>query len=197
MIEWIMKLDAQALAALFSALAATAAAYTAWKGPITAARIAEAMRQENDKILQKHRIKLNVFGALMEGRSAWYSPETVNAFNLIDIAFIDNTKVRDAWAALYVSLDENKRIPEHEKQTRFRNMLKEMADDLGLSTSLRLDDFDRVYFPNALQEEQNLKFLQRKESLRVLMANSASPSANTTAQEIPNSLFPPPPKSGS
>jgi hypothetical protein len=196
MFDWLKIIDSQTFAAFFSALAALASAYAAWKGPISAARIAEEIRRENDKSVDRRRIKLNVFGALMEGRSAWYLPETVNALNLIDIAFIDNKIVRDAWAEFYISLDESKKIPDHEKQTRFRNMLKLMAEDLRLADTLRLDDFERVYMPAAILEERNLHFLQRRASLQQLTGQSVSPSANSAAPQPIPSNFPPPPQVG-
>jgi len=151
------------------------------------------MRRDAEQTAEKRRTKLSVFGQLMEQRAAWYSERAVQAFNLIDIIFIESRAVRDAWAEFFASLDENKGIPEHEKNRRFRALLLTMAKDLNLDDGLRLDDFERVYYPTALAEEHNLRILQRQEALRLFRANTP-PSANSASTPSVNKLFPPSPR---
>lgn len=200
MLEWWSGLDTQlkatalsAMATLFAGIATALSAYAAWRGPAAAVRIAETMRRDAELAADKRRTKLAVFGQLMEQRAAWYADRAVQAFNLIDIVFIENRAVRDAWAEFFASLDENKGIPEHEKNKRFRVLLLTMARDLNLDDGLRLDDFERVYYPTALAEENHLRILQRQEALRQLRGD-LSPSANTAPTSTGGSLFPPPPK---
>ena len=201
MLDAISRMDAQTLAASLSAVAtflaflATAfSAYAALRGPTIAAELAERMRQETEISNEKRRVKLHIFGTLMQERAAWYTPEAVKAFNLIDVAFIDNMQVREAWTELYASVDTAKGIPEHEKNKRFRTMLAAMAADLKLVDGLRLDDFERVYFPVASQEELQLRILQRQAALRQLTGNT-SPSSNAASPQL-TSIFPPPPTQG-
>jgi hypothetical protein len=164
MFDWFSEMDVASKSAMFSAistflafLATLASAYAAWKGPERAAQIAENVRRDGDQASEKRRIKLNVFGALMEQRAMYYSQDAVRAFNLIDIVFIDNRQVRDAWAELFASFDSPKAIPNHEVMRRYRALLSAMAKDIKLGDDLRLDDIERVYFPTALQEEEQLR----------------------------------------
>jgi hypothetical protein len=190
--EWSSLLRPELLAAFFSAIATLFAAYATWVGPRSAAKLAEKIRQENDKSIEKRRTKLSVFGALMENRAAYHSFDSVRAFNLIDIAFNDSPAVRDAWAEFFLALDESRKVPEHEKSNLFRKLLSEMSIDLGLSDRLRIDDFGRVYFPKALADEEFINAMRRKEALDLLQGQK-SPSANTAIQFIDNGLYPPPP----
>lgn len=199
MVDFLMKLPPEVLAAFLSALATLlafvatcASAWAAMKGPVVAAEIAEKMRRDHDVASESRRNKLNIFAVLMSERAEWYTPEAVRAFNLIDIVYNESQGVRDAWAELFSALDPAKNIPEHEKNKRHRTLLVEMARDLNLSDRLRLDDFERFYLPNALQEEQQVKFLQRQESLKKLRGELA-PSANTAPISNTRSFFPPPP----
>lgn len=129
----------------------------------------------------------------MEQRAWYYADQAVRAFNLIDIVFIDSRPVRDAWAEFFASLDESKGIPEHEKNKRFRQLLLTMAKDLNLDDGLRLDDFERIYYPTALAEENHLRVLQRQAALRQLLGEVA-PSSNTAPPAFTNNLFPPRPR---
>jgi hypothetical protein len=75
-------------------------------------------------------------------------------------------------------------MPNHVIDERIRKLLREMANDLGLSDSLRQDDFGRVYFPTALAEDRNVRELERKASLQRLLGNS-SPAANAAGDVDP------------
>lgn len=164
------------IAAFLSAVAAVAAAVATWRSPIAAARMAEALRRQSESYGEARRIKLNVFGSIMQERAEIYNEEAVRALNLIDVAFSDSIPVREAWAELYNALNTNP-IPPHVIDERLRKLLREMAADLGLSDKLRQDDFGRVYFPNAVMEERNVRQLERKAALARL-TQSSSPAAN-------------------
>lgn len=183
-----------AVATFFAGVATAVSAVAAWRGPAEAVRIGEELRRDTEQASEKRRTKLAVFGQLMEQRAAWYSERAVQAFNLIDVVFIECRSVRDAWAEFFASLDEAKGIPEHEKNRRFRVLLLEMAKDLKLDTGLRLDDFERVYYPTALAEENSVRMLQRQAALRQLRGD-VPPSANTASTSVAANPYPPPPKS--
>ena len=178
------------VAAFFSAVATFFAAVATWRGPSMAARLAERLRREADASHEIRRQKLYVFTTLMQERGSFPSDPSVKALNLIDIVFNDSEKVRDSWAALYMSFDNNKPVPSHVRDERMRELLKEMAIDLGLASSLRLDDLDRIYYPNILAEEDELRVLERRVAKRRLAAE-LEPSANVATQVA--NLFPPRP----
>lgn len=191
MFDWLHSQDTSAWAAFFSAVATAFAAFATLRGPRSAAKLAEHMRQDSEKTNEIRRLKLFVFTTLMQERAAYYTPEAVKAFNLIDVVFIKSRAVRDAWSEFISAMDENNRVPEHSQRETFRKLLTAMAADLGLASDLRADDFNRVYYPLALSEEIYLKSLQRKASLRELQGN-LSPAANTTSA-VALTNFPPAP----
>jgi hypothetical protein len=170
----------QVIAAVASAIAAAAAAIATWRGPITAARMAEELRRTAESDADRRRFKLNIFASLMQERAEIYSADAVRALNSIDIAYADNGSVREAWSELFQALTGNPMAPGHVIDERIRNLLRQMAADLGISDTLRLDDFARVYYPNALADERRVKELQRKSHLEQL-TGQIDTTANETA----------------
>ena len=185
-------LSASSIAAFLSAVAAAAAAIAAWRAPISAARLADILRQQSQDVQEARRIKLNVFGAIMQDRAEIWSEDAVRALNLLDVAFIESSEVRACWSELYQALNTNP-PPEHVIDERIRRLLKAMATDLGLANELRPDDFARVYFPRALVEDRNVRQLERKAALERL-TGVTSPAANAVqmTDETPDKWPPKP-----
>jgi hypothetical protein len=158
--------------------------------------MAEMLRRESQNDHESRRFRLDVFSTIMQNRAEIYAEESVRALNSIDVAFNKSIPVREAWAELLNALNSAS-IPPHVVDERIRKLLREMADDLGLSDSLRQDDFGRVYFPTALAEDRNVRELERKASLQRLTGN-ASPAANAAAEIDPAMLrkWPPKPEQG-
>jgi hypothetical protein len=174
---------------IFSAFATGFAAFATWMGPRSAAKLAEQLRKNTEAHAEQRRLKLWVFTTLMQERAMIWSADSVRALNLIDIIFKDNQQVREAWAELYLAYG-TKDIPSHVQEERLRALLKAMASDLDLNSGLRLDDFGRVYYPNALAEENAVRRMEVQQALQRLAPN-ASPTANTTPS--PPSPYPPKP----
>ncbi|NMJ43461.1 hypothetical protein GWK16_19595 [Roseomonas sp. JC162] len=191
MIDFVVSRP-EVVAAFLSALAAGFAAYTAWKGPLSAARLAEDLRRDGQEAEERRKAKLEIFVALMQERKSLWSPSGVRALNLIDVIFFDVREVRDAWADLYNSYDPSRHVPMHEQENRIRKMLEAMAKDLKFSKELRVDDFDRLYYPDFMAKRRELDMLQTDQTLRTLRGQS-SPTANTAPTASASSLFPPPP----
>jgi hypothetical protein len=183
--------EPQVIAAIASAIAAAAAAIATWRGPIAAARMADDLRQRSETEAEKRRFKLHVFASLMQERAEIYSPDAVRALNSIDIVFSDSSEVREAWSELYQVLTGQTEAPAHVIDERIRKLLRQMAIDLGLSDSLRLDDFARVYFPNALADESKLRRLQRQTHLAQLNGQSGDEANDQTSLD---KKWPPKPK---
>ncbi len=187
-----MTIDWQTVAAGLSAVAAIAAAVAAWRGPLSAAELAERLRRAGEVEHERRRLKLWVFSTLLQERAQSYSIEGVRAFNLIDVVFMDVKTVREAWADLYTSYDAKNNVPLHARDERMRKLLQAMAADLQMSDGLRIDDFTRVYLPNALAEEQRLQQLEREAALKRLQVGAA-PDANVAAPQTTNWPPKPPP----
>lgn len=166
------------LTAGLSALATLFAALAAWRAPQTAARLAEQLRRDGEVRSEERRLKHYIFATLMQERAAVYSSDSVRAINLIDVVFSDSVKVREAWAELYNAFSD-RQASEFDKQNKLRGLLREMASDIGMSDKLRVDDFGRVYFPNALAEEEEVRMLERKNALERLKGPASAQKALT------------------
>lgn len=180
------------VAAFLSAIAAVAAAVATWRGPIAAARMAEELRRQNQDEHESRSLRPSVFVSIMQNRREIWHEDAVKAFNLIDVAFANSIPVREAWAELLLGLNASPYV-DHIIDERLRKLLREMASDLGLSSSLRQDDFGRVYLPNALLEERSVRDLERKAALKRLTGET-SPASNSS--ELPDTVqakFPPKP----
>lgn len=175
------------IAAFLSAVAAIAAALATWRAPITAAKMAETLRRQGDNEAESRRFRLNVFALIMQGRAELYSEDTVRALNSIDVAFNNSVPVREAWAELYQALNTAP-LQNHVVDERIRKLLREMAQDLGIADTLRLDDFARTYFPTALAQDREMRALERQETLKRLTGRSA-PAQNVAD---PNAMLWPP-----
>lgn len=180
--------------AFLSMIATGFAAFATWKGPQVAAEQAEKLRQRSEKEQERRRVKLNVFGQLMQERASLTSLMAVQALNLIDIAFADCRPVREAWAELYQGFSASPLPPAHVREERLRKLLGAMASDLGLGDSLRLDDFARVYYPVVLAEEEEIRHKERKARL-LQLTRTEGPSANVavSTSSAASSPYPPPP----
>lgn len=186
-------LKPEVVAAFLSMVATGFAAYATWKGPQRAAQLAEEMRRQSEEVNERRRMRLALFGTLMQERAFIASPEAVQALNSIDVVFNDAEEVREAWAELLNALGAG--TPEHVREERIRKLLKAMALELGIGAGLRMDDLSRVYYPTGLAEEARLK---RAEITRRLaqIDGASSPTANTapTAVSTTSSPFPPRPQ---
>jgi hypothetical protein len=190
MIDYIIA-HPEVIAALLSAVATAFAAFATWIGPRSAAKLAESLRRDGSSAEERHRLKLWVFTVVMQERAQIWSRDAVRALNLIDVVFKDSKDVREAWAELYLAYNEKKQIPAHVQEERLRALLRTMAEDMGLGDNLRLDDFGRVYYPNALAEVDAVGRLETQAALRRL-APQTSPTGNTAPNHI-SSMFPPRP----
>lgn len=173
-----------AIPAIFSAIAACAAAYATWFGPVRAARLAEELRRQQDAQLEQRREKMKVFLRLMETRATRIDKDSVAAFNLIDLVFIESPSVRDAWAELFSAYSNPVQNFQYQRD-KLLALLRAMATDLGLASDLRSADFERIYYPNALVHEDRARVAQQKAAIGQL--SGALPDV---AQK---SIFPPPP----
>lgn len=159
------------------------AAFATWRAPLSATELAERLRQDSEIASERRRYKFHVFATLMQERAALSTMDGVRALNLIDVIFHDNHYVREAWAELFLSFDPTRSLPGHVQEERLRKLLITMAADLGLGSTLRTDDLGRVYYPNALAEEEAVRRLERQAALARLQGRTQSPTANTAPEQ--------------
>jgi hypothetical protein len=177
------------LSALASAVATGFAAYASWRGPRSAAEIAERLRRDAESHNERKRQKFWVFATLMQERSAIYTENAVRALNMIDAVFHDVRPVREAWAELFLKLN-SANMQSSGCADELRKLLTSIANDIGLANEFGHADAARVYIPNALAQERMVRDLERQQALARLQGSS--PTANT-AQQVP-AVFPPRPE---
>lgn len=191
MTDWI-PFRPEAITAFLSFLAAAFAAYATWRAPISAAEHGENLRQRGTKEAHSQQLKFYVFSTLMQERAFLATSDAVKALNLIDVVFHDSREVREAWAELFIAFDRSKSIPNHVTEERQRKLLRAMAHDIGMSDNLRLDDFGRVYYPDAIAQEDHVRRLEREIRLRNLLGQSAPTTEKSPAPK--NDIWPPEPE---
>lgn len=196
MIEYALQNPAT-LAAFLSAVAAIAAVIATWQGPRSAAKLAEQIRRDTERENERRRMKLQVFSTLMQERATIASIDSVRMLNSIDFVFSDSPRVREAWADLFSIFHTSESIHPQLREDKLRNLLKEMGADIGLSDRLKVADIGRIYYPNALAQEEELQMLRREQALLQIRSQGQqqlpSPSG---ANEVQLAKFPPRPKQG-
>lgn len=188
MIEYISN-NPSTVAAFLSLFTAILAAYATWQGPRSAAKLAEEIRQNTERQSERRRMKLQVFATLMQERATIASIDSVRMLNSIDFVFFDCPKVREAWAELYSIFHTSETPHPQLREEKLRILLKEMGTDIGLSDNLRADDIARIYYPNVLAKEEELRLARQEQALLQLRSNGSDGSVDQKLLE----KFPPKP----
>ena len=175
--EWIAAIAAiwAAFATTWAAIATTRAVTATRRAPIEAAQVAASLQGVSDR----RRLKLSIFTTVMQNRQFLGEIESVKALNLIDTVFHNVPQVRDAWANLFAALNDLRNFPPtgptpiiDERRTA---LLASMAQDLGLIGDFRPDDFARVYLPQTVVSEMQIRDMQRRAALNALSAQPTPP----------------------
>ena len=122
---------------------------------------------------ERERLKLLVFGTLIQTRHDPVSPEAVKHLNLIDLIFADDRGVRDAWSQYYAVLSDGRLQNDAGfaiRDDRKVNLLRVMAESMGYGTQISTSDLLRTYVPNSELERQHLEMLERQLRLRDALA---------------------------
>ena len=184
-----MSSDLTLLIAIFSAIATAFAAFATWRAPTSAAKLAEALRRDAERLDERQKRKLYLFSMLMQERTQIASENAVRALNLIDVVFNESREVREAWSELFLAF-HMKPLLQHVIDERLRKLLGAIAKDVGLADELRSDDLGRVYFPIVQAQEQFIKDMQRQQILASLQGQN---SAGASAPALQNTTWPPKP----
>lgn len=145
-----------AIAASASAVAAICSVVVTFFAPMKAAEKAERLRIENDRSQQLKAQKLFIFYELMKARGVQITRESVAAMNLIDLVFLDSKSVKDAWADLYSAYSARGDVLPLASD-KLKNLLKEIALDIGLDAKLGVSDLERYYYPDAIANEDRVR----------------------------------------
>ncbi len=178
------------IAAITSMIATGLAAYATWRAPLAAAKLAEKLREDSDRISERRRQKVYVFSMLMQERAQIHSDNGVRALNMVDFVFSESPEVRDAWAELYAAF-HLRPLPQHVLNDKLLRLLSAIAENIGLADELRSDDLARVYRPVVQEQEQFIRDMQRQQTLRRLAGENA---AGATDTGLTNTPWPPRPE---
>lgn len=164
MIEYFAQNPATA-AAFLSLVATLLAAFATWQGPRSAAKLAEQIRKDTERESERRRMKIQIFSTLMQERATIASIDSVRMLNSIDFVFSDSPRVREAWADLFAIFHTPEGPHPQLREDKLRVLLKEMGADIGLSESLKVDDIARIYYPNVLAKEEELRLFRQEQAL--------------------------------
>jgi hypothetical protein len=117
----------------------------------------------------------------MQQRAAPFTPEAVQAFNIIDVVFVDARNVREKWATYFNSMDERNQVPPHTSRQQLTDLLAAMAADIGL-TSIGVTDLTRSYAPAYVTRRINIETMHQAIQEQELERMFSQLSANTTPQ---------------
>lgn len=183
------------VATFLSAVAACFSAFATWHGPRAAAMISERMRKDSELEGERRRMKIYVFATLMQERATIASFQSVQMLNSIDFVFHNSPEVREAWADLYSQFSVGNTHYQLQDE-KMRVLLKAMAKEIGFSETLKVDDISRIYYPNALAQQEELDRLQREQAL-LAARSQLSPKSSEKSFELDEALlrkFPPKPE---
>lgn len=180
-------------------IVATVAALTG--APIIALYVSGRLQQRSDA----KKAKLDLFGTLVSLRHDAAKDEFIQTLNKIDIVFVDDDTVREAWSRYYVVLnDANFDNPPgwSFRDDRKRELLLAIVHSLNLRRRITTADILRTYIPRFAVETQMLAMYRRlldlhnaQEELRRLNI-AFVPWQIPMADPIPAGVPPRPPAAG-
>lgn len=123
---------------------------------------------------EKRKHKMELFRTLLLANNILY-PMDINAvsmYNMINVYFYDNNKIRQLWKDCFELLstkEYNVKLVEDKKA----ELLYEIAKDLGYGKAISHLDFGRIYYPKGVADKDEIERSIRIELLRVLKNSDA------------------------
>lgn len=122
--------------------------------PIVAVLIGQYLQDR----AQKRKDKMEIFKTLMIARNTW-TVESVRALNIIDIIFVNDKNVRNAWRDLYdkyrVENPDNTHL-EKIRQAQYK-LIEEIANSLGYKNKITWETIQNPYIPKGMVEAEQLQ----------------------------------------
>lgn len=119
--------------------------------PIVAVVIAQWLQNRSEK----RKDKMQIFKTLMTSRIYGWTPDSVNALNIIDIVYSDDKKVRAAWK----DLNDKYRVtnPDQQHLKKIENaqykLLEAMANSLGYKDRITWETIQNPYMPVGMAQQ--------------------------------------------
>ncbi len=152
------------LAATLTMVAAFTAVYFASRAPKAAAKWAEAYRIQSEKAVEREKLRMNVFVSLMKCRSQLLHQDALAALNLLDVAFVEDKPVRDAYKSFIEATGEDPssytKILE-----RYYVVIEKVAHAVGMSNHINAFDVRAGYYPNVLGKFDEAAIIEAEEKI--------------------------------
>ena len=119
--------------------------------PIVAVVIAQWLQNRSEK----RKDKMQIFKTLMTSRIYGWTPDSVNALNIIDIVFSDDEKVRAAWKDLNDKYRVTNLDQQHLKKIENAQykLLEAMANSLGYKDKITWETIQNPYMPVGMAQQ--------------------------------------------
>jgi hypothetical protein len=130
--------------------------------PVIALWIGSKLQSRSDT----QKSKLALLGTLMATRHDSLSSDAIKALNLIDVVFVDDTAVKEAWSKYYSVLVDSGSLTDMtgtiplQRESR-RTLLLEMIKSAKLGGKISTADILRAYAPTLVSEQLVIDFLER------------------------------------
>lgn len=127
--------------------------------PIAAVLIAQWLQNR----AEKRKDKMQIFKALMTSRIYDWTPESVNALNVIDIVFANDKSVRAAWKDLNDKYNVSDPDEQHLKKIQLAQykLLEAIANSLGYKDKITWETIQNPYMPvgmaNQIEAQKNMQ----------------------------------------
>ena len=127
--------------------------------PIAAVLIAQWLQNR----AEKRKDKMQIFKALMTSRIYGWTPESVNALNVIDIVFANDKSVRAAWKDLNDKYNVSDPDEQHLKKIQLAQykLLEAIANSLGYKDKITWETIQNPYMPvgmaNQIEVQKNMQ----------------------------------------
>ena len=119
--------------------------------PIVAVVIAQWLQNRSEK----RKDKMQIFKVLMTSRIYGWTPDSVNALNIIDVVFSDDKKVRAAWK----DLNEKYHVTNPDQQQLKKielaqyKLLDAIANALGYKNKITWETIQTPYMPDGMARQ--------------------------------------------
>ncbi len=151
--------------------------------PIVAVLIGQWLQNRSEK----RKDKMLIFKTLMTSRIYGWTQESVHCLNIIDIAFSDDDKVRNAWKDLYDKYCVQN--PDETQLKKIQNaqykLLEAMAISLGYKDKVTWETIQNPYVPQGLitQWQEQVKSQQAYNNLLNSVSSIIPPTQNMEKQK--------------
>lgn len=155
--------------------------------PIVAVVIAQLLQNRSEK----RKDKMQIFKTLMTSRIYGWTPDSVNALNVIDIVYSDDKKVRAAWK----DLNDKYRVtnPDQQHLKKIENaqykLLEAMANSLGYKDKITWETIQNPYMPvgmvKQIEQSKNMQqmYFNALDGVNKMVQNQKEPSKDTESNK--------------